>query len=295
MSTSSAEASRVAVGEGIELNVRVWGGAENRAATAFLLVHGLSSNARLWDGVGAALAARGHRAVAVDQRGHGLSSKPEVGYDFPTLSRDLVEVARQTELTRPVVVGQSWGANVVLDFAVEHPDETCGVVAIDGATGDLGDRFPTWEACAQTLAPPALEGVPFERMEAGARRRHPDWPESGFAGALACYEVRADGTIAPWLTRDRHMMILRELWAHRPTELYPRLRVGAVIAPCIPADAVGQASARVRSKRAAVARIAALNRGLRVHWFEADHDVHAQHPDAVAQLLLDHVENGFFA
>ena len=34
----------------------------------FLLVHGLSSNARLWDGVARRLAAAGHEVVAVAQR-----------------------------------------------------------------------------------------------------------------------------------------------------------------------------------------------------------------------------------
>ena len=56
----------------------------------FLLVHGLASNARMWDGVAAVLAAAGHPVVAVDQRGHGRSSKPDEGYDFVTVVADLV-------------------------------------------------------------------------------------------------------------------------------------------------------------------------------------------------------------
>ena len=46
----------------------------------FLLVHGLSSNARTWDGVAAGLAAAGHEVVAVDQRGHGHSDSATDGY-----------------------------------------------------------------------------------------------------------------------------------------------------------------------------------------------------------------------
>ena len=42
----------------------------------FLLVHGLSSNSRVWDGVARRLAAAGHEVVAVDQRGHGRSEEP---------------------------------------------------------------------------------------------------------------------------------------------------------------------------------------------------------------------------
>ena len=293
MAPASATVSRITVEEGLELNVRIWEG--SRSGAPFLLVHGLSSNARLWDGVGEELAALGHRAVALDQRGHGLSSKPDDGYDFATVARDLLAVARETELVRPVLAGQSWGANVALDLAVRHPECVRGLVAIDGATGDLRSRFPTWDECAAALAPPELAGTAVERIQTGVRRRHPDWPESGIAGALACYEERADGTVAPWLTRERHMRILRELWAHRPTELYPRLGVNTMLVPCEPADPTGRASGRARAKRAGVVRIAALNRRVRVQWFQADHDVHAQHPGQIAELLHAQIESGFFA
>lgn len=286
----SVDERRVAVQEGIELNVRVW---EGGAEAPFLLVHGLSSNARLWDGVADRLAALGHDVVAIDQRGHGLSSKPDDGYDFATLGDDLLVVARQADIDRPVVAGQSWGANVVLDLAARHPDRVRGVVAIDGATGNMADRLPTWEECAAALAPPELTGTPLERMREGMRRRRADWPQSGIEGALACFEVRADGTVAPWLTRERHMRILRELWAHRPTDLYPRLGVNALLVPCEPADATNRASGRVRAKRSAVERIAAGNPRVRVRWFQADHDVHAQRPDEVARLLHDAVADGF--
>ena len=48
------------------------------AEPKFVLIHGLASNARMWDGVGAALAERGYASIAVDLRGHGRSPKPPV-------------------------------------------------------------------------------------------------------------------------------------------------------------------------------------------------------------------------
>ena len=82
----------------------------------FLLVHGLASNARMWDGVAVVLAAAGHPVVAVDQRGHGRSSKPDEGYDFDTIVADLVALIASLGWVRPVVVGQSWGGNVVIEL-----------------------------------------------------------------------------------------------------------------------------------------------------------------------------------
>ena len=70
---------------GFQMSVREW--RPNKAIAErrpFLLVHGLSSNARTWDGVAAELSAAGHPVVAIDQRGHGRSEKPPIsaGYDF---------------------------------------------------------------------------------------------------------------------------------------------------------------------------------------------------------------------
>lgn len=218
-------------------------------------MHGLASNARLWDGVADILAARGHRVVALDQRGHGLSDKPDDGYDFGTLTDDLVAVLDALGIETVIAVGQSWGANVVLEFAARHPERVRGVACVDGGAWNLADRLPDWDEAARVLAPPALEGTPLAAIETGMRERHADWPDAGIAGALANFEVRADGTIAPWLSRPRHMKILRHLWEHRPLEVRTRLKVPVL---SIPARDYG-----------------------------ADHDIHAQKPALVADLLVE--------
>ncbi|MDP3768967.1 MAG: alpha/beta fold hydrolase, partial [Dehalococcoidia bacterium] len=44
-----------------------------------VLLHGITANACVWDPIALRLAERYH-VVAVDQRGHGQSDKPEAGY-----------------------------------------------------------------------------------------------------------------------------------------------------------------------------------------------------------------------
>ena len=158
----------------------------------FLLVHGLASNARLWDGVAPRLAAAGHRAAAVDLRGHGRSDKPDGGYDFATISEDLRALIAALGFDRPVLVGQSWGAGVVLDFGVRHPGLTRGLVLVDGGLTDLRDAFPTWEICWQRLAPPQLVGLPLSDVEGYFRQNHADWPSEGLEASLANFEIRPD-------------------------------------------------------------------------------------------------------
>lgn len=249
----------------------------------FLLVHGLASNARLWDGVAEVIAAAGHPVVAVDQRGHGRSSKPDQGYDFTTIVSDLVALIGALGWERPVVAGQSWGGNVVIELAATHPDVLRAVAAVDGGFIDLGSRFATWDECRDVLAPPRLVGTPLATIEGWMRRANPDWPEIGIEGALANFEVRADGTIAPWLTFERHMMILEALYGHRPSERYPHITVPALM---IPAD-TGDVAWTHDKQEAVAAAVAALPNG-RARWFSpAHHDIHAQHPVELAHVLLD--------
>jgi pimeloyl-ACP methyl ester carboxylesterase len=271
---------RAPVGRGVELAVRSWSGADEDSP--FLLVHGLASNARLWDGVGASLAARGHRVAAVDLRGHGQSGKPDDGYDFFTLTDDLVEVIHALALDRPVAVGQSLGGNLVVELAHRRPGIVRGIAAVDGGTIELQERFPAFDECLAALAPPNTEGLRRDEVEALLRELHPGLPQAAIEATLANFEVRTDGTVAPWLTRDRHLRLLRALWEHRPSTRYADLRVPVLL---LPADTAA-AAPWTAHKRADVRRAEATIPAVRTHWFaDADHDVHAQFPDAVADLL----------
>ncbi|CAB4890415.1 unannotated protein [freshwater metagenome] len=270
----------VAVGNGVELTMQRSG--DGGSGVPFLLVHGLASNARLWSGVATALAAAGHPVAAIDLRGHGRSGKPDSGYDFAHVVADLVTVIGQLGWRRPVVVGQSWGGNVVIELAATHPELAGAIAAVDGGFIELGERFDTWAECLEVLAPPRLIGTPVSTMEQWMRGAHPDWPDSGIAGALANFEVRADGTIAPWLTFDRHIAILQSLYHHRPSDRYPHVSVPALL---VPAD-TGDVAWTSDKRRAVDAAVQALPLG-RVHWFSpADHDIHAQYPVELALVLL---------
>ncbi len=278
------EEGRVAGSDGTALAVRRWKGT---GGVAFLLVHGLASNARLWDGVATRLAARGYGVTAIDQRGHGRSDKPDHGYDFATVTADLVAAIDALGLDRPVVAGQSWGANVALDLAAHHHGVARGVACVDGGWIDLR-RFATWDDCAAAMAPPTIAGTPLRQVEEYLRRAHPDWPPEGIAGTLANFEVRPDGTVAPRLTLERHLAILRALWEHRPAELYPLVDVPVLLVPC------DDGTAWTDEKRRQVAAAEAGLARSRTAWFRADHDVHAQHPGEIADLLAGCAEEGFW-
>ncbi len=277
--------------EGLALHVTAWSPAPGSAPTkpSFVLVHGLASNARTWDGVAAELARHGHAAYAVDLRGHGHSDKPEGGYDVATVAEDVCRLLDSLALSfgigRPVLAGQSWGGNVVLEAAARCPGGVLAVVGVDGGTIHLAEEFPEWSQCTAMLSPPNIAGMPAADFERWLRSAHPDWPESGIRGTLANMELRPDGTVAPWLRRDRHMAVLRGLWEHDPSTTYGRLSLPVLLVSARN-DRDDHARAVTREHRVAAA-IAAMPRGTAVWFDDADHDIHAQRPIELAATLLD--------
>jgi pimeloyl-ACP methyl ester carboxylesterase len=300
--SAEAEATRVATARGAGVSGAAGAGAsgaagsddapaaEGPAETPFLLVHGLASNARMWDGVAAALVADGHTVVTVDLRGHGRSSKPDGPYDVPTVAGDLAALIDRMALDRPVVAGQSWGGNVALELAVRHPASIRGIVCVDGGWFEPSRDFPDWDTCRAALAPPRLAGRHLAEVEGFVRSAHPDWPEAGIRGVVANFEVLPDGTVAPWLTYDRHIEVLRGMWDHHPSAEYATIAVPVLLAP---ADG-GEGDRMQRKRRDVAAADAAIPRA-RVRWFIGDHDIHAQHPGELASVMHAMTIDGFFS
>ena len=92
-----------------------------------LLVHGWPQNWYAWRLVMPALA-RDFSVVAPDQRGIGLSGKPEGGYDPGTLADDLVALMDALGHQRFAVVGTDTGLPIGYALAADHPDRvrSCG-------------------------------------------------------------------------------------------------------------------------------------------------------------------------
>lgn len=281
-------------GTGVTLRTVRWGNPGGKSSAPFVLIHGLASNAMLWEGAARELTALGHAVVAVDLRGHGLSEKPDNGYDMQTVTNDVAGVLRVLAshgYERPVVAGQSWGGNVVVELAHLHPGLVRGVVAVDGGFLELQEHFPQWEQCSVALCPPNLLGTPVSRMRGYMEGAHPDWPQSGIDGSMANFEHLPDGTIRPWLTLERHLMVLRGLWEHKPTHIYQGITVPVMFVP-----AEGPGGVFSDTKRQAVERAVLNVPKVRVEWFSpADHDLHAQHPVRFAQVVHTATTDGFFS
>ncbi|MFD0345018.1 alpha/beta fold hydrolase [Kitasatospora aburaviensis] len=89
-----------------------------------LLVHGFPESWYSWRRQLPALAAAGYRAVALDVRGYGRSSRPAAtdAYRMLDLVEDNVALVRALGEERAVVVGHDWGANIAAASALLHPE-----------------------------------------------------------------------------------------------------------------------------------------------------------------------------
>lgn len=97
-----------------------------------LLIHGFPESWYSWRHQLSALAAAGYRAVAIDQRGYGQSSKFYLTeeYRIHKLVADAVGVVKALGEQRAVVVGHDWGAPVAWTAAWLHPEVFSGVVGM---------------------------------------------------------------------------------------------------------------------------------------------------------------------
>jgi pimeloyl-ACP methyl ester carboxylesterase len=270
----------VRVAGGVRLHVRRWPGDSGRVP--FLLVHGLSSNARVWDGVAVRLAAAHHPVYAVDLRSHGGSDRPAEGYDTATAAADLAAVTAGLALPPAIVAGQSWGGNVVLAFAAAHPERVRALALVDGGWIDLPAQFETWEQAEAALRPRDLEGLREADLTAYLRRAHPDWDDWAVRATTANFKTGPDGRLARNLPIPQHMLILRSLWDSPPGDVFTSVTAPVLLLPAVPTD-----DQEATGKRTLVARAAsALPSATVREYVGADHDLHAQHPARLAKDLL---------
>jgi pimeloyl-ACP methyl ester carboxylesterase len=70
----------------------------------------------------------GLRAVAVSQRGHGDSDKPETGYRVEDFAADVVPLLDALGIGRAVLAGHSGSCLVARRVALDHPEQVAGLI-----------------------------------------------------------------------------------------------------------------------------------------------------------------------
>ncbi len=269
---------------GVDVRLRAtrWPG----AGTPVLLLHGLASTRRFWDLVAPRLA--GLPVLALDQRGHGDSDRPEGPYDGVTVAGDAITALDALGLSRVVVVGHSWGASTALRLAADHPGRVLAVVAVDGGLGTPLEPGADRAAVRSRLEPPRT-AVPTADLVArlGNGPLGPWWSPEVEAAVLPIFEEGADGLARARLPFERHMAIVDDLLDHDPAALLPRITCPTWL---VAAEPVGGDAWGERKAAALAAAAAALAQPRLLRWAGAVHDVPLQWPALVAGLVRAAVE-----
>lgn len=121
---------RILVGD-VHLHVTEWG--EASSDDCIFLAHPTGFLGAVWKPLLARLRALGVacRLVTYDQRGHGLSSKPDDAYDWENFLADTAGLMKALGIRRALGVGHSAGATTLAGVAAAEPDLLRGLVMID--------------------------------------------------------------------------------------------------------------------------------------------------------------------
>lgn len=115
--------------DGVRLNYETRGPA---SAAPVVLLHGFTSDLRMWHPVAARLESSYH-LILPDLRGHGLSESPAgiETYTMDTYAADLQALLDALEVELCVLVGCSFGGMVAMHYALEHHERLAALVLSD--------------------------------------------------------------------------------------------------------------------------------------------------------------------
>jgi pimeloyl-ACP methyl ester carboxylesterase len=254
-----------------------------------VLLHGLASATRIWDFVAPLLAEQGYEVVALDQRGHGESDKPDDGYDFATIVADDAAVFAGLGVLNPVLVGHSWGAMVALQYAATFPRQVRSLVLVDGATNQLSLR-PGWsrEQAMIDLAPPRFAGTPRETFLAFFKRGPlgQQWSPALEDSILHIVQLRDDDTVAPRLSFEHHLQIIGAMWDQPTFSLYQQVRCPVKLVVAEQPDVPAERAEFMRQRRMGIAEIQRINSRVQVVTLpDTIHDIPLQRPERLAEEI----------
>ena len=127
-----------------------------RAGEGFpvVLIHAGLWDSRMWDDQFEAFSEQ-HDVIRYDLRGYGRSDAPTASYSD---LRDLRDLLGRLGVTRCAIVGCSMGAQIALDFALEHPGVVDGLVPVSPGLSGYAWEDPGLDALLEAVDGAVAEG-----------------------------------------------------------------------------------------------------------------------------------------
>jgi pimeloyl-ACP methyl ester carboxylesterase len=233
------------------------------AAPAIIFLHGLAGHAGEWLGTMRRLHPR-WRTLALDQRGHGRSTRRPVNLSREAFADDVAAVIDAAALDHPVaLIGQSMGAHTALVTAARFPRLVSRLVMIEGDVGG-GDEaeLATLRATLDAWPFPFPDYESAMRFFGGANELGRAWADG--------LDARADGLWPRWdadiMVQTMEPIFEREHWAEWESLPHPTLLVLGQSGWIDPRRVDRMVATRPSAQRVTVAH--------------ARHDVHIEQPQA---------------
>ncbi len=168
--------TQVPTRDGKSLNVMIQGSGDR----AMIFLHGLGENHNFFTHQVNELRGR-FRILSLDQRCHGLSYRlkaPE-RVSLQTWTDDVYDVIKYTNIKEAVLMGHSFGGTVSLQFAIDHPEVTKGVIT----TGGLSELEPeAWKSLEVWIN--AYDNHDETQIRKALEEYNPEWDlHASFANA----------------------------------------------------------------------------------------------------------------
>src|SRR5262245_25419971 len=107
-------------------DARIWY-ATYGSGSPVILLHGGLGHSGNWGYQVPALVTGGYRAVVIDSRGHGRSTRDARPYSYELMASDVIAVMDALRIERASFVGWSDGACIALILAMKAPERVSGV------------------------------------------------------------------------------------------------------------------------------------------------------------------------
>ncbi len=133
-----------------------------RSEEAIVMVHGWSSDERVWDAQVEALSQRA-RVLTIDLPGHGQSAEPPEPYSVEVFVDAIAGVMDDADVARAVLIGHSNGVPVVRHFYRRYPARVLGLVAVDGSFQQVITDMAVVDQFVEQMSGPGRDAF-LERM-----------------------------------------------------------------------------------------------------------------------------------
>jgi pimeloyl-ACP methyl ester carboxylesterase len=146
--------------EGERLHVVDIPAVDGGSGAPVLLIHGATVNLRdMKIALGQALSEH-HRVIIIDRPGRGYSTMPKDGWRLDVQARLLHGALQELGVTKPVVLGQSYGGAVALAYALRYQNDMTGLVLL----APVSHPWPTGVAWYNTVSGWPVAGFMLRRL-----------------------------------------------------------------------------------------------------------------------------------